>query len=428
MINLGCKKATMATLVTVLSIILVLSGCSSASNTSNTNSNVNVTAGEAPTEIIVGTVLPLTGKEAKTGRQYEGAFVTATEEINENGGLYIKEYDKKIPIKLVKYDDETDPQLTVELMEKLCNQKDVVAILGGFPTNLVSLQANTAEKYKIPYVNSGGAGRDIYARGYKYVFGTASPVDLMGATVIDFIKSQIDKGVVDKPVKIALAYEDTAHGLDYAVGIKAGVEKYPDDFVIVLDEKFELYSASYSSLLNRLKAAKADAFLVDAHLEDYITMHRQYTEMGLYHSFVSYGARGPQPDAIKALGDAANYIFAGVWWEPTSTKPASQNYYNNYKKFNNSEPGMNSYSYIAAQALYKAIEDAGVLDREKVREALENVKVTDTIIAGGEVSFNKNHQAEYPFTIVQGKPNGVVDIIWPESEKTGEPVAPIPKK
>ena len=46
--------------------------------------------------------------------------------------------------------------------------------------------------------------------------------------------------------------------------------------------------------LQKVKSARADIFLSDAHLQDYITMHRQYLQSGMHHQMISYGARGPE--------------------------------------------------------------------------------------------------------------------------------------
>ena len=111
-----------------------------------------------------------------------------------------------------------------------------------------------------------------------------------------------------------MAVENTDHGVDYAQGIEDWIKQHPGYFTIVFNEKFDLGSPDFSGLLQKIKSAKADIFLADAHLADYITMQRQYLQNGLHHQMISYGARGPEADAKKALGAGTDYIFAGIWW------------------------------------------------------------------------------------------------------------------
>jgi len=179
-----------------------------------------------------------------------------------------------------------------------------------------------------------------------------------------------------------------------------------------------------------VKGSGADIFLSDAHLPDYITMHRQYLQNGLHHQMISYGARGPEADARKALGDGVNYIFSGIWWSKNLPYAQAKKFAADYKAFT----GHDVDSWYAAPAydgvriLAKAIESAGTLDKTKIRDALRKAELKDSILPGQVLKFGANGQSEYPFVITQNKPEGKVDIVFPKDAATGEPVAPIPGK
>ncbi len=167
------------------------------------------------------------------------------------------------------------------------------------------------DRYQTPWITAGAAATHIFSHGYQYIFGTLSSTDLLGYTTGDFLGSLVDAGKLKKNLAVALALENTDHGVEYGAGIKRWTDEHPGYFRIVFNEKFDLGSTDFSGLLQKVKSAKADIYLVDAHLQDYITMERQYVQTGMYHQMLSYGARGPDSDARKALGDATNYIFAG---------------------------------------------------------------------------------------------------------------------
>ncbi|HKD12069.1 MAG TPA: hypothetical protein VKE50_08325, partial [Thermoanaerobaculia bacterium] len=61
------------------------------------------------------------------------------------------------------------------------------------------------------------------------------------------------------------------------------------------------------------------------------------------------------------------------------------------------------------------------------RNALAKVDLKDSILPGGELKFTSSGQAVLPFVVTQNKPDNKVDIVWPPSSKTGEPVAPTPR-
>src|SRR5213075_3591436 len=88
-----------------------------------------------------------------------------------------------------------------------------------------------------------------------------------------------------------------------------------NNYKVVMDESFELNGKDFSALLGQVKASKADLFLADAHLPDYITMQRQYVTAGLCNKVQSYGARGSEKQAAEALGKKnVEHVLSAVWW------------------------------------------------------------------------------------------------------------------
>lgn len=386
-----------------------------------------------PSEIVLGTALPITGAQSRPGLYFKTAYELAIKEINEQGGIYVKEYDRKLPVRMILYDDKTDPTTSVSLYERLITEDKVHALLGGYSTTLVFAHSVVPEKYGIPYVNGGGAASKIYSRGFKWIFCTLASIKKLALTTMDWLMDQQDAGKLPKPLKIALVWENTAHGKDYQAGVHEKTETNPDRFEIVLDEPFELHAKDFVPLLTKVKAAKADAFLSDAHLSDYILMHRQYTEMGLYHQVISYGARGPEKEAREALGDAVNYLVAASWWSPKLPYPQVKEFAERYEEAYKEE-GLTATSwypalaYATARTLFKAIEDAGSLDPEKIRQALVNMDMTGSIVVGQRVYFAENGQIDNPYVMTQNMPDGTTIILYPPDAVTGEAVLPIPKK
>ncbi|MBU6424675.1 MAG: amino acid ABC transporter substrate-binding protein, partial [Chloroflexi bacterium] len=259
----------------------------------------------APAVIKIGAVLPLTGPFNASGKYFQQGYDLATKEVNDAGGLDVG--GKKYQIKLSVLDDGSNGTKSRSLVEQLVTQDKVTALLGGYDTSLVEAQQAVPDQYKIPMVEGGGAASAIFTRGNKYLFGTLATVDVLGSNTMDFLKYWIDKGKLPKPLTIAVVWENTDHGKDYQGAVEKAAKDHPDYFKVVLDQSFELNGSDFTPLLTQVKAANADAFLSDAHLPDFITMHKQYLQLGLKHKFVSYGARGPDQKGREALGAGADY-------------------------------------------------------------------------------------------------------------------------
>ncbi|HKA36583.1 MAG TPA: amino acid ABC transporter substrate-binding protein [Thermoanaerobaculia bacterium] len=375
--------------------------------------------------IKVGAVLPVTGKESKIGGAYKQGTEFAVKEINDAGGITVA--GKPMKIELTLLDDTSDAAKSAQLVEQLMAQQKVDVVIGGYGSHLVQAQSVVPDRYGVPYISGGAGARGIYGRS-KWVFGTLSPVDILSATQMDFLSSQIAAGKLKKPLKIALLLENTEHGKDYAQGVHDYVKAHPGDFSIAIEENFELNTADFKPLLTRVSAAKADIFMCDAHLEDFIAMHRLYTQMGLYYQMVTYGARGADAAGRKALGPATDYIFASGWWSELLPYPQVKAFNSKWKAATGGDPQWyHALAYETVRVLGIALGKAASLKPEAVRAALAAVDVKDSILPGGQLKFSPSGQAILPFVVTQNKPQDKVDIVWPATSKTGDAVAPVPK-
>jgi branched-chain amino acid transport system substrate-binding protein len=391
---------------------------------------VAIAAGARPAcaadgDIKIGAVLPVTGKESKIGGAYKQATEFAVKEVNDAGGIDVG--GKKMKIDLTLLDDTSDAAKSAQLVEQLMAQQKVDAVIGGYGSQLVQAQSVVPDRYGIPFVAGGAGARSIYGRS-KWVFGTLSPVDVLSQTQMDFLESVVAAGKLKKPLKIALITENTEHGKDYAQGVHDYIKAHPGGFSVVVEESFELYTPDFKPLLSRVTAAKADLFMADAHLEDFISMHRTYTQMGLAHQMVTYGARGADAAARKALGAATDYIFASGWWSDLLPYPQVKAFNAKWKAAAGSDPQWyHACAYETVRILIAAIQKAGSLKPDAIRNALASVELKDSILPGGVLKFTATGQAVLPFVVTENKPDNKVDIVWPPSSKTGEAVAPIPR-
>ncbi len=380
----------------------------------------------AQDSITIGVVLPITGREGKPGQYQKEGIELAIKQINDKGGIQVK--GKKVQVKEVFYDDGSDSAKSSSLCERAMSSDKVTAVIGGYSTALGEPESVMPDRYQTPWITPGAAATSIFSKGFKYTFGTLSPVLLLGSTTGEFLGTLVDSGKLKKGLKVAMAVENTDHGADYVNGFKQWSDKHPGYFSIVMNEKFELGGTDFSGLLLKLKTARADIFLSDAHLQDYITMQRQYLQAGLHHQVVSYGARGPEADARKALGAGTDYIVAGIWWSDKLPYPQVKKFIDDYKQFTSRNPDSwyAATAYDAMRILAAAIEKAGSTDKKAIRDALATTTLKDSLLPGGTLKFAANGQADYPFVIVQNKPGDKVDIVYPKNAATGEAIAPAP--
>jgi branched-chain amino acid transport system substrate-binding protein len=382
------------------------------------------------TKIVVGATLPLTGAEARVGGFFKEGYELAFEQVNKAGGLEVG--GKKVPVELILLDDTSNQATAVSLADRLVNSDRVDFLLGTYSSHLVEAQSTVGEQNRVPYVNGGGGATKIYKRGFKYLFGLIAPVELLGTTLMQWLDEQQKGGKLPRPAKIALLWENTAHGKDFRKGVSDFVQKSGGAYTIDVDESFELNAKDYGALLGKVKAANVDLFLVDAHLPDYITMHRQYVQAGLCHKVVTYGARGSERDAIQALGqENVNYVLSGVWWSPLlGAKPGlARDFVQAFKaKYGGRDPEwFQALGYESARTLFAAVREAGP-DREAVRRRLTEMKMP-SLLPGGTLELKPEfgQQAQNAFVVQQNLPDGTSPIIYPKDVATAQGVGANPR-
>lgn len=385
-----------------------------------------VRAQGGPDEVKIGAVLPLTGEESRIGGYFKLGYELAIKEVNDRGGVQIG--SKKVPVKLVIYDDKTDPATSRNLYERLAVQDKVDAFLGGYSTDLVEAHTVVAQQHKIPYVGGGGAASATYKRGFSTIFGLLASIENLAFSECDFIEKMQSEGKLPKPLKMAVVYENTSHGRDFVNGLQTRAKQKPQNYQIVMNEAFDLHGKDFTPLLQKVKAVNANAFMADAHLDDYITMQRQYRQAGLKHAYVTYGARGPEKSARDALGDGVNYIVAASWWNSTIPNAAVRAFDEKWQKAYPTQAleWFSALPYETARTLLIALTQAGSTDKAKIVDVLRKIDIRDTILPGGHIRFQKDGQIDAPFVVTQNLPGGKVAIVWPKGEQTGVAVLPAP--
>ncbi len=92
-------------------------------------------AADPPKSIRIGYAVSLSGVNA------QGAAVTTlpayklwVDDVNKKGGLMVKEFNKRIPIEVIEYDDTSNAETAVRLVERLMTQDKVDFVLPPWST------------------------------------------------------------------------------------------------------------------------------------------------------------------------------------------------------------------------------------------------------------------------------------------------------
>jgi branched-chain amino acid transport system substrate-binding protein len=314
--------------------------------------------------IQVGFIVPLTGKFSALGSEDKKAVELAIDQVNAKGGLLGKK------VSLLTRDDQTLPDKSVLAYGEL-KAANVVAIIGSTFSNSALATLPFAERDGIPYLSL--APTDEQVEPIKpYVFVIPALSRTYAERFLEYMQARkIKKIAVAHDTKGA--YATAGYNATKALGPKYGVD-------IVSDEVFEMATSDFSPLFTHIKGSKAQAFLFWGTGPSGITVAKQYAAtnpkiplfMGPSQaSKLWLDPVGPAADGVtvsSSIGVVGDHLPDGPQKQVIAQMavPFQQ-------KFGYSPPQFAQDGYSACLLLFEAINKAGSVKREQIRQALEQM-------------------------------------------------------
>jgi branched-chain amino acid transport system substrate-binding protein len=387
---------------------------------------------EVPAQILIGEPATISGAHAKAGEQSVNGVEAIVEWVNNTYGG-VKLGGKRVPLKYIKYDCESKKEAVTSLLERLITVDKVNFTLAPYTSGLTLAGAPVAEKYKMIYMDHGGASNTIFKQGFKYIVQTIGPATYYHRGTLDLIKK-----TEPTAKKVALVYEDD----EFARDVMAGAEEHAKQigFDIVFKRTYPKGVTDLTPLLSAMNAAKPDFVIGGGHFQDGQLFTRQLADLDINPKALSLIASATLPAFYQALTYNAEGVMGPSHWEygvtfaPEKAKkegldwigPTQDEFVALFKKsvgkdiipdYHAAEAG------ASILALVKGIEKANSLDSDKVRKALG--EITFMSFYGGWKIDATGLQVGHSMVDVQWQAGKRV-IVWPESAKTGEFVYPMP--
>jgi branched-chain amino acid transport system substrate-binding protein len=381
--------------------------------------NTILDAAPAKDKIRIGWVTSLSGILATAvATTTAPAYEIWLEEVNAKGGIYVKEYGKKLPVEIIKYDNKSDVGTMTKLLEKVILEDKVDFILAPWGTAMLYAAAPVANKYK--YILLGNAGGAIKLKEIlpklPYVFSVLNMADTQMPLLAEILAEM-------KVKKAALIYIQDLHGIEYRDQAVKDLKK--QNIEVVINKSFPHGTKDLSPLLKEAKTANVDAFIGMVYPDEAFLITGQAMEVGFSPKafFLTVGPMLTQyRDAFGAKA-VEGVMGGGAWNEKTSpeAKKFAETLMTKYKGI---EYWGQLFYYSSMQFFEKAIEEAGTLNQAKIRDVMAT-KTFNT--AMGPMKFDKTRiNMTHPGEIGQWQ-NGMFEIIDPGKKRTAKPIYPKPE-
>jgi branched-chain amino acid transport system substrate-binding protein len=378
-------------------------------------------SGPAEPEVIkIGASVSLSGNLARFGDMVKSGYELWAEQVNAEGG--IKVGGKKLPVELVYYDDQSDNQTSAKLTEKLITEDKVQFLLGPFGSGPTFATTAIAEKYNIITMATLANATNIYDRGFQNVFSVLAPATRIFSSFVDMLAAQSPK-----PTKVAIIYPND----NFPGAVAKGAEAYAKEkgFDVVYIEEYTKGVKDLSSTILKIKNSGAEVLMGSGYLEEAVLTVRQLNEQKVSLKAIGFTTGPELKDFTDNLGSDANNIFGVSWWMPQMNYSdplfgSASDYGDLY-----AEKYGEGLSYQAAAAsqggllLQMAIEKAGSLETDKVREALRSYSGSTF---WGPTRWDASGQNTAGATVTFQIQNGVIKTVFPSEAGQAKPIYPMP--
>jgi branched-chain amino acid transport system substrate-binding protein len=375
----------------------------------------------AKDKIRIGRAVSLTGPNALIAKSASiPVYDLWINEVNAKGGIYVKEYKKRLPIELIVYDDESSHEKMRFLLQKLIVEDKVDFLFAPCGTTFLFAAAPVANRYKHILFGAEGGALQIgeYADALPYFFAVLNFADTQMPALAEMYK---ENGIQS----VAIIYIDDLHGREYTSMATSELGKRGID--IKMARSVPMGVQDVSPLLKEAKALNADAFIAFTYPgAGSILAPKQAIELGInfkaFHANVSANF-GWFKDMF---GEAAEGVMGSGAWNCKSS-PGAKEFCNKFIS-RYGEPAVDWWGHLfywaSLQFFEQAIEKAGTLNQDKIRDVMSK-ETFETALGPTWFEGGRLAPACHPGEIGQWQ-KGVFEVVARKQKTTAKFIYPKP--
>jgi branched-chain amino acid transport system substrate-binding protein len=356
-----------------------------------------------PTKIKVGILLPLTGTFAAVAQTQRDGALLAVDVVNKKGGLKMPWGNVKV--EGVVYDDETKLDVGVRRYRYMLDEG--VKGVGGQTWAPLAYAINAlAQKDPMPYFPVCVMAKEAFQKG-KLADGTFAAA--YSPWTVGYMAGSSAIKALGKKRIFFLARADS-WGWDIRDGVYAAAKEMGAD-VVGYDE-VSLGTGDYTTILQKVRAAKPDVFIASQFAADAVALLKQCHEAGLnkemtiFNTFITnVVAKGIPPQALEGVYAVHYFYYDLSGFEDKGVAKTAQEFTELYKaKYNAPPDSYATIAYTAYMEMFRGFEASKSFEPKKVSAALMANNGAFTSVKGS-ARWREDHAAVYKYAgfLVRGK-------------------------
>jgi branched-chain amino acid transport system substrate-binding protein len=395
----------------------------------------NSAAAQSGEPIKIGFAMALTGPLAANGKQALLGAKIWEETINKKGGLLGR------PVKLIYYDDQSNPSTVPGIYTKLLDVDKVDLVVGPYATAQIAPALPVVMQKGKVFISLFGLAVNSEFDYPKYFSMIPSGPDTKAAFTDGFF--QVAAAQNPKPTTVALVAADQEFSKNACEGARANAKKY--GFNVVYDKTYPPSTADFTPIIRAIQASNPDIVTICSYPLDSVGMIKAVNEVGFKPKMIGGAMVGLQATVFKLqLGPLLNGVVNYETWVP-SEKMQTAGALDLLKTYQSRAAAegvdplgyyLGTWGYAYLEALAAGVEGAKSLNDDKISDWLRSHPV-NTIM--GEVSFGpkgewtKSRMLQVQYHDIKGnsldqfRGMDTQTVLTPPDLKTGDVIYPYEK-
>jgi branched-chain amino acid transport system substrate-binding protein len=336
--------------------------------------------------IKIGFGMSLTGPLSANGKSSLLAMKIWEEDTNAKGGLLGRQ------VKLVYFDDQSNPSTVPGIYTKLLDVDKVDLIVSGYASGQIAPAIPIAMQKKKVFISLFGTGVNEQFKYDRYFSMIPNGPTPKPAFTRGFFKvAEVQK---PKPQTIAIAYADAEFGRNACEG--AAENSKTAGFKVVYNKSYPPATTDFGPIVRAVQAANPDLFVVCSYPLDSVGMVRAMHEIGFKPKMWGGAMVGLQATVFKTqLGPLLNGLVNFETWLPQKSMafPGSLELVKKYQARAGAEGVdplgyyMPVWAYAYLQVMGQAIAETKSIDDGKLADYMRKATFKTVV---GDVKFGKD--------------------------------------
>jgi branched-chain amino acid transport system substrate-binding protein len=392
-------------------------------------------AAQSGTPIKIGFSMAMTGGLAANGKSALLAQKIWEEDVNAKGGLLGR------PVKLIYYDDQSNPSTVPGIYTKLLDIDKVDLIIGPYATaQMAPAMPIVIQRNKVFITLLGLAVNSEFNYANYFAMIPSGP-----DAKPSFTKGFFDAAMAQnpKPQTVAIVAADQEFSRNASDGARENAQKA--GLKVVYDKTYPPTTTDFAPIVRAIQATNPDLLVICSYPPDSVGMVRAINEIGFKAKLIGGAMVGLQATALKVqLGSMLNGFVNYDMWLPVPKMqfPGVEELIKKYQARAAAE-GVDALGYYMApwgyaqlQVLAQAIEETKSVEDKKLADYIR-ASTFKTVL--GDVKFGKDGEWAQPRMlqiqfhdvksndVEQFRTMGTQTVVAPDEYKSGNVIYPYEK-